>query len=95
VEDINAGLSVPLLRVREDSVATLETRATSTVYVDVVIPSSAVPTTVMVLFPTLSGILALSEPEVTSEPLTRTVAKALVVVGITVMADVVFDTLAV
>ncbi len=89
------GLSVPLLRARVDSIATLETRVTSTIYVDVVIPSSAVPTNVMILFPTLSGILALGEPEVTSEPLTRTVANAWVVVGITVMADVVFDTLAV
>jgi hypothetical protein len=40
-------------------------------------------------------MFALEEPEVTSEPLTLTVANELVVVGVTVIADIAFVTLAV
>ena len=50
--------------------------------------------TVMVLLPTLRGMLWLSTPELTRVPLTRTVAKALLVVGVTVIAEVALGTLA-
>jgi hypothetical protein len=40
-------------------------------------------------------MLALAEPEVTSDPFTRTVAKAFVVMGVTVIEDVALGTLAV
>ena len=62
---------------------------------DVVVPSCAVPSKVIVLLPTLSGILWLADPELTSVPLTRTVAKAFVVLGVTVSDEVAFGTLAV
>jgi hypothetical protein len=40
-------------------------------------------------------MLALAEPEVTSEPLTLTVAKAFVMLGVTVSDEVALETLAV
>jgi hypothetical protein len=63
--------------------------------VDVVVPSSAVPTTEIVLLPTLREMLWLAAPDVTSVPLTRTVANAFVVVGVTVIVEVALATLAV
>jgi hypothetical protein len=54
-----------------------------------------VPTTEIVLLPTLSGILWLAAPELTSVPLTRTAAKAFVVLGVTVIDEVALGTLAV
>jgi hypothetical protein len=62
--------------------------------VDIVVPSCAVPLTVIVLPPTLSGMLWLAAPDVTSVPLTRTVAKAFVVLGVTVIDEVALGTLA-
>jgi hypothetical protein len=49
----------------------------------------------MVLLPTISGMLWLAVPEVTVVPLTRTEAKELAEVGVTVIADVAFVTVAV
>jgi hypothetical protein len=63
--------------------------------VEVVVPSSAVPTTEIVLLPTLREMLWLAAPDVTSVPLTRTVANTLVVVGVTVIDEVALGTLAV
>jgi hypothetical protein len=54
-----------------------------------------VPTTEIVLLPTLREILWLAAPDVTSVPLTRTVVKTLVVVGVTVIDEVALGTLAV
>lgn len=93
--EVKAGLIVPVLIASDDSVAKLETRVTTTVYVEVVVPSSAVPTTVIVLLPTLREMLWLAVPGMTRVPLTRTVEKELLVLGVTVIADMALATLAV
>ena len=91
-----AGLRVPLLSARLVSVETAEgARVTVTVYVDVVVPSSAVTSVVRVLDPTTSGSEALAAPEATVTPFTFTVAVLSVTVGVSVTEAVALVTLAV
>jgi hypothetical protein len=59
------------------------------------VPSSAVPTTVIVFDPTVKEIADDAEPEVTVVPFTLIVAFALVRVGVTVIDVVAFETVAV
>ncbi len=58
-------------------------------------PSPAVTSVVIVFVPTESAIAPDATPEATVVPLTFTVAVELFVVGVTVIDDVVFGTLAV
>ena len=58
------------------------------------VPSSAVPTTVIVFDPTLNEIAVDAEPEVTVVPFTVMVALAFVRVGVTVIVVVAFETVA-
>ena len=91
-----AGLRLPLLSARLVSVETAEgARVTITVYVDIVVPSSAVTSVVSVLDPTTSGSEALAAPEATVTPFTFTVAVLSVTVGVSVTEAVSFVTLAV
>ena len=89
------GLRVPLLSARLVSVDTAEgARVTTTVYVDVVVPSSAVTSVVSVLDPGTSGSAALAAPEATVTPFTFTVAALSVTVGVSVTDAVALLTLA-
>jgi hypothetical protein len=68
------GLSVPLLRASDDSVATLEMRVIEIVYIVVALPSSDVISTLIWFKPTTSGIEELALPEVVVIPFTLTEA---------------------
>ena len=86
---------MPELRVRPESVDTVEIRVTVTVYVEIVVPSWAVTNMVIGLEPTASGIEALAAPEAVVLPFTLTVAVASVTIGVTVIVEVALATLAV
>ncbi len=92
----NVGAKVPVDSASAESVATLDAaRVTVVVYVCVVVPSPAVTIVVIVFVPTVNAIAPDATPDVTVVPLTLTVAVASVVVGVTVIDDVAFGTLAV
>ena len=59
------------------------------------VPSSAVPTTVIVFDPTVNAIAEDAEPEVTADPFTVMVVFELFRVGVTVIDVVAFETVAV
>jgi hypothetical protein len=65
------------------------------VYVEVVVPSWAVTTALIVLVPTTNGIEVLADPEETLTPFTLSVAVESVTVGVIIMEAVSFETLAV
>ena len=86
VSGAKAGDKVPELSIRLARSALAEAaRVTVTVYVLVVVPSEAVTMVVMVLLPTVSGMLPDGAPEATAVPFTVTVALASLTVGVRVM----------
>src|SRR6202000_2862099 len=70
-------------------------RCTVRVYVFVVVPSEAVTTTVIVVLPTANGMAAEALPEATVVPFTLMVAALLFAVGVIVMLETGFCTVAV
>jgi len=84
----NTGLKVPELMARLERPSV---RVTVRVYAWVVEPSPAVTTILMVLLPSVRGILAEGKPEVTVVPFTVTVAVRSAVVGVTVIDGVITE----
>lgn len=90
---LNTGLMTPALAAKPDRFALVDAvLVTTIVYVLVVIPSCAVTTTVIVLLPKLSGILAEATPLAVVTPFILILAVASLRIAVTLVVVFMADT---